>query len=91
MILIGDIGNTEVKIFLLTSKKKIKKKFILKTKKISKYYINSKLNSLKIYSERIEKILFSSVVPSVYTKLKSYIKKKLKKNCNELKEKNLKK
>ncbi len=91
MILIGDIGNTEVKIFLLSDKKKIKKKFILKTKKISNHYINSKLWSLKIYSKRIEKILFSSVVPNVYTQLKSYIKKKLKKNCYEIKEQNLKK
>ena len=91
MILIGDIGNTEVKIFLLSDKKKIKKKFILKTKKISNHYINSKLWSLKIYSKRIEKILFSSVVPNVYAQLKSYIKKKLKKNCYEIKEQNLKK
>ena len=33
MILIGDIGNTEVKIFLLTSKKKLKKNLFLKLKK----------------------------------------------------------
>ncbi len=91
MLLIGDIGNTDVKIFLLTKKKKIKKKFVLKTNKISKNYINLKLNSLIFYSKKIDKVLFSSVVPEVYSKLKFYLKNKLKKPCFELKEKNLKK
>ena len=91
MLLIGDIGNTDVKIFLLNKKKKIKKKFVLKTNKISKNYINLKLNSLIFYSKKIDKVLFSSVVPEVYSKLKFYLKNKLKKPCFELKEKNLKK
>jgi hypothetical protein len=39
MYLIGDIGNTEVKIVLFDNKKKILKKVILKTNKVNNYYI----------------------------------------------------
>ena len=38
MYIIGDIGNTEIKICLISDKNKIKKKINLKTKYISRNY-----------------------------------------------------
>ena len=67
MYLIGDIGNTDIKICLFNKNHKIVKKLILKTNLLSNKYLNSKLNFLKKYSKKVNKILFSSVVPSVYS------------------------
>ena len=90
MYLIGDIGNTETKILLFTSKKKIKKRIILKTKLISKLYLSKKFKFLDSKKREINKILFSSVVPRSYKLIKSYFNKKLKKKCYELKQIKLK-
>ena len=46
MYLIGDIGNTEVKICLFNSKKKLIKKITLKTNLITINYLKKKLNFL---------------------------------------------
>ena len=75
MYLIGDIGNTEIKIFLFNNSYKIKKKIIFKTAKVSNKYLASKLFFLKKESLHIKKILFSSVVPSVYSTKKIHKKK----------------
>ena len=40
MFLLGDIGNTDIKIFLLNDSLKIKKKIILKTNLISNNYLS---------------------------------------------------
>ena len=85
MFLIGDIGNTEVKIILFNNKKKIIKKIILKTNKISNNYISNNLKLNQSIQNKIKKILFSSVVPSVFSKFRYFFKKKYKKNCYELK------
>ena len=90
MYLIGDIGNTETKILLFSSKKKIKKRIILKTKLISKIYLLKKFKFLNSKKKKINKILFSSVVPRSYKLIKSYFNKKLKKKCYELKQIKLK-
>ena len=86
MYLIGDIGNTEVKIVLFDNKKKILKKVILKTNKVNNYYILSKLKFIRQNIKQINKILFSSVVPSVFSTFKSFFKKKFNKKCYELKD-----
>ena len=91
MYLIGDIGNTEIKIWLFDKSYKVVKKLILKTNLISNKYLASKLNFLKNYSKKINKILFSSVVPSVYSAIKKFLKKKIKQKCIELKQVNLNK
>ena len=91
MYLIGDIGNTETKILLFSSKKKIKKRIILKTKLISKIYLSKKFKFLNSKKKQINKILFSSVVPRSYKLIKSYFNKKFKKKCYELKQIKLKK
>ncbi len=91
MYLIGDIGKTETKILLFSSKKKIKKRIILKTKLISKIYLSKKFKFLNSKKKKINKILFSSVVPRSYKLIKSYFNKKFKKKCYELKQIKLKK
>jgi len=91
MNLIGDIGNTDIKICLFDKNYKVAKKLILKTNLISNKYLASKLNFLKKYSSKINIILFSSVVPPVYSVIKHFLKKKLKKKSIELKQINLNK
>ena len=91
MYLIGDIGNTDIKICLFDKNYKVVKKLILKTNLISNKYLSSNLNFLKKYSPKINIILFSSVVPPVYSIVRKYLKKKLKQKCVELKQINLNK
>ena len=78
MYLIGDIGNTDIKICLFDKNYKVVKKLVLKTNLISNKFLTSNLNFLKKYSLKINIILFSSVVPSVYSIIRKYLKKKTK-------------
>ena len=91
MLLLGDIGNTEIKICIFSSKKKLIKKVILKTNLISLNYLNIKLNFLKTKNYKIKKILFSSVVPNAFKIIKKYLFKQLTIKCIELKKLNLSK
>ena len=75
MFLIGDIGNTEVKIVLFNNKKKILKRFILKTNELNNRYLSKKILINKKYLNKIQKILFSSVVPVAFLKFKFFLKK----------------
>ena len=86
MYLIGDIGNTDIKIFLFDKNYKVRKKLILKTNLISNNYLASKLNFLTQHTNKIIKILFSSVVPSAFLTIKKFIKKNMKQSCVELKQ-----
>ena len=85
MYLIGDIGNTDIKIFLFNSKLRIIKKVRFSTTSLNNKYLYKKLKFLKIYENQNVKILFCSVVPNVYKLIKSNLKKILKKPCYELK------
>ena len=91
MYLIGDIGNTDIKICLFDKNCKAVKKLILKTNLISNKYLASNLNFLTKYSDKINIILFSSVVPPIYSVIKKFLKNKLKQKCIELKQLNLNK
>jgi len=91
MYLIGDIGNTDIKICLFDKNSKAVKKLILKTNLISNKYLASNLNFLTKYSGKINIILFSSVVPPIYSVIRKFLKNKLKKKCTELKQLNLNK
>ena len=91
MYLIGDIGNTDIKICLFDKNCKSVKKLILKTNLISNKYLASNLNFLTKYSGKINIILFSSVVPPIYSVIRKFLKNKLKKKCIELKQLNLNK
>jgi type III pantothenate kinase len=86
MYLIGDIGNTDIKIFLFDKNYKVRKKLILKTNLISNNYLTSKLNFLTQHTNKIITILFSSVVPSAFLTIKKFIKKNMKQSCVELKQ-----
>lgn len=85
MYLIGDIGNTDIKIYLFNAKLKIIKKIKLSTTLINNKYIDQKLKFLKKYKTKNMKILFCSVVPAAYKLIKLNLKKKLNKPSFELK------
>ncbi len=82
--IIGDIGNTSTRICLLNKNSKIIKSIIFDTKKV--FLDNYVKKNLKmIFKEKIKKkVLFSSVVPHAYRKIKTILKKKNYK-VNEIK------
>ena len=88
--LVGDIGNTFIKISILNNNFVIKKSFNFETRKIyKKKYFN--IFFKKILKNNLNsKILFSSVVPNVYKKIKIDLKKKNFK-VFEMKDLNIKK
>ena len=86
MKIIGDIGNTEIKICLFTNNRNYIKKIVLKTNLISKYYLTRKLFFLKKYSKKINIALFCSVVPAAYKKIKFFLKYNSNIDCKEIKE-----
>ena len=88
MKIIGDIGNTEVKICLVDSKFKIKKKVIIKTNEINQAKLKNKLKFLFKCRNNFKSIIFSSVVPKIYKEF--YIFFKLNFNIKILEIKNLK-
>jgi len=85
MYIIGDIGNTEVKICLFSINKKLIKKISLKTDLINSKYLKKNLSSFIKKNTIINKIIFSSVVPKVYSLINFYFSKTLKIKCNEIK------
>ena len=89
MYLIGDIGNTEIKICLLDLNSKIVNRVNIESNLVTKKYLSKKLKYLKKY--KFSKILFSSVVPGKFKIIKNFIEKKTGKKCYEIKQINLKK
>ena len=69
--IIGDIGNTDIK-FCLYKNKKIIKKIRLSTNKVNLKYLKKNLNVLRKYDKKLKQILFCSVVPICYKKIKNY-------------------
>ena len=63
MYILGDIGNSDTKIFLVNKKNRILKKINLNTKNINNQNLNKKIKFLIKDLKIIEKILFCSVVP----------------------------
>ena len=88
--LVGDIGNTFIKISILNSNFKIKKIYNLKTEKI--YHNNSKKKFLNKFRKKnlYTKVLFSSVVPKAFKIIKKDLSKK-EFNVFEIKEVDMKK
>ncbi len=91
MYLVGDIGNTAIKICLFNNNLKLIKNIKIHKKNINKKFVLQELLFLKDYNSKINKILFSSVVPNSYKIIKKTIKEITKLNCEELKNYNLKK
>tara|TARA_B100001123_G_C14995137_1_gene901257 strand:- start:66 stop:812 length:747 start_codon:yes stop_codon:yes gene_type:complete len=91
MKIIGDIGNTDVKICLVNDKFKIKKKIIIKTNEINKNNLKKKLKFLLKYNDSLDNIVFSSVVPKIYKKFSIFFKFYFNKKIFEIKNLNLNK
>jgi len=85
MYLIGDIGNTDIKICLFNNNLKLVKKVRLKTILLNKNYLSKNLKFIKKYKSKITKVLISSVVPVAYKNIKMFIEKSIKVKCIELK------
>ena len=90
MYILGDIGNTETKIFLISKNNKIVKKLILATKDINHSKLDKLFINFKIDYKKLEKILFCSVVPKSFNIIKKYLLRKTKLKCYEVKDLNLK-
>ena len=86
MIIVGDIGNTEVKICFFYNG--LKKKYLFKTDSLNKKIIRNKFNFLrkKIY---LKNAIISSVVPKTFNQIKKIFYNLYKVNCVELKKLNL--
>jgi len=90
MHILGDIGNTETKIFLISINNRIIKKLILSSKDINHSKLDKLFANFKIDYKKIKKILFCSVVPKSFNIIKKYLSKKTNLKCYEVKDLNLK-
>ena len=90
MYILGDIGNTETKIFLISINNRIIKKLILSSKDINHSKLDKLFANFKIDYKQIKKILFCSVVPKSFNIIEKYLSKKTKLKCYEVKDLNLK-
>ena len=90
MYILGDIGNTETKIFLISINNRIIKKLVLSSKDINHSKLDKLFANFKIDYKKIKKILFCSVVPKSFNIIKKYLSKKTKLKCYEVKDLNLK-
>ena len=73
MYILGDIGNTETKLCIVSKKNKISKKITFLSKSITNKQLNSLFKKNKIQLNKIEKILFCSVVPETFTIIKKFL------------------
>ena len=89
MLILGDIGNTETKLFLVSSKGKILRRTSFSSKIMTNSILNKRFKILIDDFNDINKILFCSVVPKNFTSIKKYISKKTKIKCHEIKDLNL--
>tara|TARA_Y100001970_G_scaffold117002_1_gene145641 strand:+ start:6626 stop:7372 length:747 start_codon:yes stop_codon:yes gene_type:complete len=90
MYILGDIGNSETKVFLVNSNKKIIKKLNFVSKDINNKTLEHKFRFLVKDFKKIKKILFCSVVPETFNLIKKFFLKKTKCRCYEIKDLNLK-
>ena len=86
MYILGDIGNSETKIYLVNSSNKIIRNINFSSKKINNKLLNQKFKYLIKDSKSIKKVLFCSVVPRSFNLIKKFLSKKIKKRCYEVKD-----
>ena len=89
MYLIGDIGNSEIKICLVNKKNKIFKRINFSAINLSLKDLNKNLDKIKNYLPKVEKVLFCSVVPKYFNLIKRFLKPKTKVKLFEVKQLNL--
>ena len=85
MYILGDIGNTETKIFLVSTNNKIIKKLSLSTTDINYTRLNKLFINFITDYKKVKKILFCSVVPRSLSIIKKFLSKKTKLKCYEVK------
>ena len=90
MYILGDIGNTETKIFLVSKNNKILKKINFSSKDINHIRLSKFFNNFKLDFKKVQKILFCSVVPKSFNLIKKFLLKKTQKRCYEVKDLNIK-
>ena len=90
MYILGDIGNSETKVFLVNSNNKILQNVNFPTKNINNKILKSKFKLLIKDFKKIKKILFCSVVPKSFRFIKKFLSKYTKIRCYEIKELDLK-
>ncbi len=90
MYILGDIGNTETKLCIVSKNNKILKKITFLSKSVNNRQLNILFKKNKIQLNKIEKILFCSVVPKTFSIINQFLSKKVKLKCYEVKKLNLK-
>ena len=90
MYILGDIGNSETKVFLVNSRNRIIKNINFPSKKINDKILKSKFRFLVRDFRKIEKILFCSVVPKFFNSMKKFLSKNTQIRCYEVKNLKLK-
>ena len=73
MYILGDIGNTETKIFLVSKNDKIIKKLTLSTRDINYTKLNRLFINFVVDYKKVKKILFCSVVPKSFNIIKKFL------------------
>ncbi len=91
MYLLGDIGNTDIKICLFNKQKKLIKKVKFETNLLTNNLLVKKLSFIKLKKYDVQKVIFCSVVPSTYKKIKKILKKNFNLKIVELKDLHLSK
>ena len=86
MLILGDIGNSVTKLFLVNSNGKILKKISLPSNLMTNTILNKKFKVLIKDFKNIEKILFCSVVPKNFNFIKRFLSKKTNIRCYEIKD-----
>jgi type III pantothenate kinase len=86
MYILGDIGNSETKVFLLNTNEKVIKSINFPSKQINNKILNHKFKYLIKDFKSIDKILFCSVVPKTFNLIKKFLSKKIRKKCYEVKD-----
>ncbi len=89
MYLIGDIGNSEIKVCLVNKKNKIFKRINFSTLNLSLKNLKKNFKPFNNNFLEIEKILFCSVVPDAFNLIKKFVKVKTNIKCFEIKQLNL--
>ena len=85
MYILGDIGNSETKVYLVNSKNKVIRNISFSSKKLNNKILNQKFKYLVKDPHSIKKILFCSVVPKSFNFVKKFLSQKIKKRCYEVK------
>ena len=90
MNILGDIGNSETKVYLVNQNNRVIRNINFSSKKINNKILIKKFEYLIKDTKLIKKVLFCSVVPKSFNLIKKFLSKKIKKRCYEVKDLQLK-